>query len=145
MEETVRKLLELLLGAVPTFLIVLALYVFLRVVFFGPLEKVLEERHAATEGMRQAAAQSMATAEAKTGEHAAALEQARIKIYSAQERERQQALEERAGLLARARAQAGERIRAARQEIQAAIDAGRERLRSESRSLADSIARVILK
>ena len=44
--EIANKLLELVLGAVPTFLILLGLYAFLRVVFFGPLEKLLEERHA---------------------------------------------------------------------------------------------------
>ena len=145
MEETVRKLLELLRGAVPTFLIVLALYAFLRLVFFRPLEKVLEERHAATDGAQQAAERNMAAAEAKTAEYAAALEQARSEIYRAQEGERQQTLEERAALVERARAQAAERIRAAREEIRTDVAAARERLRQEGRALAESIALAILR
>lgn len=145
MQEIAHKLLELVLGAVPTFLILLGLYAFLRVVFFGPLEEVLEKRHAATEGAREAAGRSMTAAEAKAAEYAAALDQARAEIYRAREAERQKTLEVRAALVEKTRGQAAEKIRGAREGIDADVAAARTKLREDSRSLAESIARRILR
>ena len=134
-----------MLGALPTFLIVLGLYAFLRVVFFGPLEKVLKERHAATEGARESAGRSMAAAEAKAAEYAAALDQARTDIYRAREAERQKAREAHAALAAKTRAQAAERIRGAQEGIDSDVSAARASLREDSRNLAESIAKRILR
>ena len=50
MEKLLPQLGEMLLGALPTVLIVFALYFFLRWSFFTPLERVLAERERLTAG-----------------------------------------------------------------------------------------------
>ncbi len=145
MQELANKLGELLLGAVPTFLIVLGLYVFLRVMFFGPIEKILKERHAATGGAQQAAAGSIATADAKAAEYSAALDQARGEIYRAREAERQKAIQARAALVEKTRASATERIGAARKSLDSELETARTGLRAQREQLAESIIRTVLK
>ena len=66
MEETLRALGEILLKAVPTFVLVFLLYLYLSRMFFRPLEAVLQKRYAATEGARKLADESLAKAAAKT-------------------------------------------------------------------------------
>lgn len=145
MEKIVHQLVELLLGAVPTFLIVLVLFVFLRIVFFGPLKKVLAERHSRTGGAKEAAAKSMAAAEGKASEYSTALEQARAEVYRQREADRQRALGARADLVAKTRASAEQKIAQARQEVEAETAAARESLKQESQRLAESITRMILR
>ena len=145
MQEIANKLAELLLGAVPTFFIVLGLYGFLRVIFFGPMEKILKERHAATAGAQQAAAGSIATAEAKAAEYASALDQARAEIFRSREAERQKTLQARAALVEKTKAAAAERIRTARAEMDADLEAARTGLRAQTQELAESIIRTVLR
>jgi len=57
---------QLLLRAVPTFLLVFALDFYLKYMFFKPLEKVLQQRYDATEGARKLAAEALELAAAKT-------------------------------------------------------------------------------
>src|SRR5258708_4864320 len=99
MDKILGQLTDLVLGAVPTMVILVFLYVFLRGVFFGPLEKILKQRHDATEGGQQQAQRSIAAADAKAGEYAAAFEQARAEIHRARETARQEALKARATLV----------------------------------------------
>lgn len=145
MEKIVHQLVELLLGAVPTFLIVLVLFVFLRIVFFGPLKKVLAERHARTGGAKDAAAASMAAAETKASEYSKALEQARAEVYRQRESDRQKALAARADLVAKTRATAEQKVAQARKEVEAETTTARDSLKQESQRLAESITRMILK
>ena len=72
MEETLRALGEILLKAVPTFVLVFLLYLYLSRMFFRPLEEVLKKRYEATEGARKLADESLAKAAAKTAEYEAA-------------------------------------------------------------------------
>ncbi len=71
MEKILHDLGELLLKAVPTFLLVGLLYVYLRWMFFGPLERVLETRRQATEGARKLAEETFAKAAEKTAQYEA--------------------------------------------------------------------------
>ncbi len=145
MERVAQDLGRLLLGAVPTFVLVLLLYIFLKKVFFSPLEKILRRRHEVTEGALQAARETTAVADRKTAEYQQALKEARADLYRAQERERQQVLEETAEQVRRARAQAEERVRAAREELRAEVEAAKALLARESGTLAESITQAVLK
>jgi F-type H+-transporting ATPase subunit b len=145
MDKMLHQLGDLALGAVPTMVILVFLYVFLKAVFFNPLLKILKDRHAATEGSQKQAASSIAAAEAKAAEYAAKLEQARIEINRSREAARQQTLAARATLVEQTRAAARARIDAGKQTIQADVAAAREGLGASSRELADSITRMILR
>src|SRR5436190_22163450 len=109
MDKILGQLTDLVLGAVPTMVILVFLYVFLRGIFFGPLNKILKERHNATEGSQHQAQKSIAAAEAKAGEYAAAFDQARAEVHRAREVARQEALKARAALVERNRATAAQR------------------------------------
>ncbi|MDE3138139.1 MAG: hypothetical protein KGL59_16265, partial [Acidobacteriota bacterium] len=54
--EVLRQILNLIIVALPTTIIVFLFYLFARVVFFKPMLRVLEERSARTEGARADAA-----------------------------------------------------------------------------------------
>src|SRR5690348_10440863 len=84
MDEILHQLAELLLKAIPTFVLVVLLHFYLKFVFFKPLAKVLQQRYEATEGARKAAEQSMERAAAKTKEYEAAMRAARSEIYHSQ-------------------------------------------------------------
>ena len=144
MEKTFNQLIDLVLGAVPTMVILVILYVFLRIVFFGPLQKLLKERHDATEGRQKEAAKSIAAAESKAGEYTAAFEQARAATLRAREAARQEALQARAVLVATSRAAAAERIQAALIGIESDVNVAREQLGRDSEQLAESITEAIL-
>jgi F-type H+-transporting ATPase subunit b len=145
MDKIFNQLTDLVLGAVPTMVILVFLYVFLRIVFFGPLQKLLQERHDATEGRQKEAAKSIAAAESKAAEYAAAFEQARAATVKAREAAREAALHARAELVAKTRATAGERIQGARAAIDSDVTAAREQLGRDSAQLADSITEAILR
>src|ERR1043166_1878851 len=59
MDATLHQLGDILLRAVPTFLLVIFLNFYLKAVFFKPLEKVLQQRYAMTEGARQMAKKNL--------------------------------------------------------------------------------------
>src|SRR6185295_5051195 len=85
MDAILQQLGELLLKAIPTFLLVVFLNYYLKAVFFRPLEKVLQRRYEATEGARKLAAESLERAAAKTAEYEAAIRGARTDLYKTQE------------------------------------------------------------
>src|SRR5438552_9268525 len=103
MDAMLHALGGILLRAVPTFLLLIALTYYLKSVFFKPLEKVLHQRYEATEGARKIAEQSLERARAKTAEYEAALGEARNAIYQAQEKARKEMQEREAAAIAQAR------------------------------------------
>src|SRR5215471_2041418 len=104
MEQTVRQLGELLLGAVPTVILLAILSALYRVLVHKPLMAVLAERRKRTEGAVEKARADIAAAEARTLDYEQRLREARMKIFKGQESRRQQALQSRSEAAARARA-----------------------------------------
>ena len=66
MDAMLHALGGILLRAVPTFLLVILLHFYLKIVFFKPLEKVLNQRDQSTAGARKLAEGSLQQAAAKT-------------------------------------------------------------------------------
>src|SRR5215831_17329925 len=106
MDAMLHALGGILLRALPTFLLVVALNFYLKFVFFKPLEKVLHRRYEATEGARKLAEQALEHAAAKTAEYESALRAARAEIYSAQEKVYQELQARESAAIAAAREQA---------------------------------------
>src|SRR5664280_559503 len=118
MDQTLKQVGELLLGAIPTIVILLSLYAIYSVLLHKPLKRVLEERRERTEGAVLKARADIAAAEAKTQEYEQRLRDARLAIFKTQEARRQAAQKARASAVAQARERALEQIREARAAIE---------------------------
>jgi len=144
MDETLKQLGGLLLGAIPTVIFLLVLWGFYTVLVHRPLEKVLAERRSKTEGAVEKARADVAVAEARTAEYEQRLREARIAVFKAQEARRQQQARARAATVAEARGKAEAQIEQARAAIEADKQAAQEALQGESVSLAAEIIRTVL-
>src|SRR5512142_3091240 len=99
MEETLRQLGGLLLGAIPTIVLFVLLFASYRVLVHKPLARILEERRSRTEGALEQARADIARTEARTAEYEQSLREARLKVFKAQEVRRQQAMQARANAI----------------------------------------------
>ena len=104
--EIVHQLGKLFLGALPTSIVVLLFYFFMRWAFFTPIQKAMAERAARIEGARVEAAAVEAAAKQELDSYNEALRKARAEIYAEQEAARQVALDGRAKLLKAMRSRA---------------------------------------
>ncbi|HUA00125.1 MAG TPA: ATP synthase F0 subunit B [Candidatus Aquilonibacter sp.] len=142
--DILHQLGELFLEAVPTVVIVLLFYVFMRWAFFGPIQKAMAERDARIEGARKEAASVEAAAKQELDTYNEALRKARAQIYSEQEASRQAALDERAKLLKVMRSRSQEDVATAKKKIAAEFEGARTEIERQAPALADQIARAIL-
>ncbi|MGC9971829.1 MAG: ATP synthase F0 subunit B [Bryobacteraceae bacterium] len=145
MEDTLRALGGLLLQAIPTFLIVMLLYFYLKRMYFRPMERVLAARYEATEGARKLAEESLEKASRKAAEYDAALRAARAEIFREQEAFRQTLRQEQAQAVEEARQRATAAVKDASLQFDAELAAARESLRQEAGALADQIVESILR
>jgi F-type H+-transporting ATPase subunit b len=145
MDQILRQLGELLLKAIPTFLLVVFLSFYLKRVFFKPLEKVLAERYAATEGARKLAEQSLERASAKAAEYEAAMREARADVYRQQEQIHRNLQEQAAAQIDEARKKSAAAVEKAKQQIAEEAAAARLSLKGESEQLAAQIADAVLR
>jgi F-type H+-transporting ATPase subunit b len=144
MEATLAALGGLLIRALPTFLIILALHLYLKHIFFKPMKRVLDERYAATEGAREKAQQSLERASAKAREYEDAIRAARAEIYQAQEQAHRRLEEQRSLELQAARARADAAVRKARAGLAEEVESARRTLDQETAVLADRIVETVL-
>ena len=144
MDETLRQLGGLLLGAVPTIIFMLALYGIYTVLVHKPLVNVLAERRSKTEGAVEKARAAIAYAEARTSDYEQRLREARLAIFRKQEERRQKALQARAATVAEARSEAYAQIESARSSIAEEKEVAQAGLQVEAQKLASEIIKVVL-
>jgi F-type H+-transporting ATPase subunit b len=144
MDQTLHQLGELLLGAVPTVILLALLYVFYTVIVHKPLERVLAERRSKTEGAVEKSKADIAAAEARTSEYEQRLREARAAVFKAQEARRQAALQARTNAVNEARNRAQEQVAAAKKGIEADRAVAEAGLQGEVSSLAQEIVRRVL-
>ena len=145
MEETLRQLGGLLLGSIPTIVLLLVLFVSYRALVHVPLTKILAERRSRTEGALQKARADMAAAEARMAEYEQRLREARASVFKAQEARRQQALQARAAALAQARGATDEKVKQAKAALAEEIAQSKATLQAEAERLASDIIGGILR
>jgi F-type H+-transporting ATPase subunit b len=145
MDETLRQLGGLLLGSVPTVIMLVLLYAIYTVVVHKPLAKVLAERRAKTEGAIEKARADVASAEARTSEYEQRLREARMAVFRLQDTRRQAALQARAAAVATARTRAQEQVKQAREAIEQSEAAAQDSLQAESARLATEIIGRVLR
>jgi len=144
MEFVLASLSELLLRAVPTFLIVLFLHFYLKAMFYKPLDKALKERKAATAGVKKLADESLWKAEQKALEYEAAIRAARSQLYKEQEESRNNLRQGQAAAIAQLREKSEAMVAEAKQRLEAEKNAAKASLQSESESLANDIVTAAL-
>jgi F-type H+-transporting ATPase subunit b len=144
MDDTLRQLGELLLGAVPTVILLALLYAFYTAIVHKPLRRVLEERRSKTEGAVEKSRADIAAAEARTAEYEQKLREARAAVFRAQEARRQAALQARTNAVNAARTKAQEQVQAAKNDIESDRAAAQDGLQAEVAALAQEIMRRVL-
>ena len=145
MDQTLRQVGELLLGAIPTVIILLLLYAAYAFLVGHPLRRILAQRRGLTEGAILKARADVAAAEARTAEYEAKLREAKSAIFKAAEARRHAAQQARDAVIAQAREAAHQQIRAAQVALEQEMAAARTTLQSESERLASQIIQAVLK
>lgn len=144
MDQTLNQLGELLLGAVPTVILLGILYALYTIIVHKPLRRVLEERHNKTEGAIEKSKADIAAADARTSEYEQRLREARAAIFRAQEARRQAALQARNSAVSQARSRAQEQVQAAKASIESDRAAAEKGLQAHVEALAREIVRRVL-
>jgi len=144
MDQTLHQLGELLLGAVPTVILLALLYVLYTLIVHKPLRRVLEERRSKTEGAVEKSRADIARAEARTAEYEQKLREARAAIFRSQEARRQAAAQARAKAVAEAHGRAQAQVQAAKKDIENDRIAAQGGLQAEVTALAQEIVRRVL-
>ena len=144
MDQTLHQLGELLLGAVPTVILLALLYALYTSIVHKPLQRVLEERRSRTEGAVEKSRADVAAAEARTAEYEQKLREARAAVFRTQEAKRQAAIQARANAIAEARNRAQAQVQAAKTEIDKDRNAAQAGLQGEAAALAQEIVRRVL-
>ena len=144
MDQTLRQLGELLLGAVPTVILLGLLYVLYTTIVHKPLRRVLEERRSRTEGAVEKSRADIAAADARTSEYEQKLREARAAVFRAQEARRKTALDARTAAMNETRSKAQAQVQAAKADIEKDSQAAQDGLQAEAQTLAAEIMRRVL-
>ena len=144
MEDIVQQVGALLLGAVPTILLFVVLVAAYQLLVQSPLNRVLAERRARTEGAVENAHKAIADAEAKATEYADKLRLARAEIFKMREQRAKQRNAERESALDETRKAAGVKVAQARTEIDSETDRARQAIQGSAGELANQVVRAVL-
>jgi F-type H+-transporting ATPase subunit b len=145
MHEMLKQLGELLLGSVPTALLLIFLWTVYTALVHKPLVKVLAERRAKTDGAIEKARADVAAAEARTAEYEQRLREARAELFKSQDARRKIAVDARAASLAAARTKAQQQIEVAKAALEQEKAAAQGGLQAEAARLASEIIGRVLR
>jgi len=136
---------QILLGSIPTFVLVWILYIYISRAFYGPLQQTLRKRQEETEGLRKTAASAVTAAEQKMAQYQEALRKARAQMYEVQEDERQRALDRRAEIVHQAHERAQQLVAEAKQALRGDAEAAKNSIAADAEQIANSITNAILR
>ena len=145
MEHTLRQLGELLLGSVPTIILLAILYILYTFLVYRPLAAVLAERRNRTQGAMEKARADIAAAEARTADYEQRLREARQSVFKNLENRRQKATQLRSEAVNQARNRAQEQVKHARALLEQDKQEAMIKLQSEAGRLASEIVRMVLR
>lgn len=109
-----------------------------------PLLRVMHQRASAVKSARELAESAAAQARRSSADFDTRMRAARAEIYGEMDEKRRRALERRAELLARTRAEAEAAIRSATERLKAEASAARARLEQDASAIAGDIVERIL-
>lgn len=139
MDQLFAQLGTLFVGALPSAILLILLFLYLRAVLFKPLDQILAERHAKMGGREVRAAETLRTAEQKLLQYNAALQAARSEIYASQEQLRRNLEAERDAAISAAAEQAKAQLNVVRQQLDNEVAAARTAVAQEAAQLASQI------
>jgi F-type H+-transporting ATPase subunit b len=139
-----HQLGDLFLRSVPTVVLFLLLLMAYRLLVHAPLLKVLSERRERTTGAMAKAEAAIRAADARSQEYEAKLRAARAEIFHAREQRIQMLQRERERALEESRHVGQEKIRTARQRLEAEAGEARKALEAKADTLAADILRAII-
>jgi F-type H+-transporting ATPase subunit b len=144
MEEILQQVGDLMLGALPTSALFIALVLAYQFLVQGPLTRTLQERRARTEGAIEDAHRAIAQAEARAAEYANKLRKARAEIFGIREQRIKQWNAERDAALDAARKAAGIKVSQAKADLETEAGKAREAILASSGDLAGRVVRAVL-
>ena len=144
MDQILNQLGGLVLGSVPTMVLFVLLVVAYGVLVRRPLDGVLAERRARTTGSVEQAGVAISVAEAKTAEYEDRMRKAKVEIFAAREQRLKQWNAERDQALAQARGATGDKVKAAKAEIEQSVAVARQQIEGMSAELSDQIMRAVM-
>ena len=144
MDDIVQQVGALLLGAIPTIVLFVVLVAAYQLLVQGPLNRVLAERRARTEGAVENAHKAIADAEAKAAEYTDKLRLARAEIFKMREQRARQRNAEREAALDETRKAAGSKVAQARTEIETETERARQGIQGSAGELANQVVRAVL-
>ena len=144
MDETLNQVAVLVRNAVPTIVLLLALFAAYNLLVHRRLTEILAERHRRTQGAIEKAQADVAAAEARTAEYEQRIRDAKVALYRQQEARRKQLQDSRAAVMAEARAAADARVRQAREQLAMEASAAKAGLQGEAEALAQQVVRAVL-
>lgn len=144
MDQTLQQLGELLLGSVPTVIMLALLYALYTTIVHKPLQRVLAERRSKTEGAVEKSRADIAAADARTAEYEQKLREARAAVFKAQDARRQVILQARTTAVNEARTKAQAQVQAAKKDIEGDRAAAEKGLQADAVALAQEIVRRVL-
>jgi F-type H+-transporting ATPase subunit b len=144
MDELLRQLEDLMIGAVPTVIFFIVLVLSYRFILYGPLMKVREERRNRTVGAVEKSRQAIAAADVRSQEYEAKLRAARAEILRHREQRVQQRNAEKDSALAAARLAAQQRVREAQGALEAQTADARKQIEVSAGQLAAQVLAAVL-
>jgi F-type H+-transporting ATPase subunit b len=144
MEQTLGQLRDLLLGSIPTVVLLLMLYGLYHGIVHKPLEAILAERRKRTLGAVEQARTDIAIASTRANEYEMRLREARLAVFKTLGARRKQAIEARAAAVAQARERAQQQIAQAKVQVEQESADARATLQDVSDRIATQIIGTIL-
>ena len=139
------ELVQVDLSVVIILLLVWALYFILKLSFFEPINKILEDRDLAINGAQRESLQKGQEFEEKSKLYQEKLNAVRLEVYNQQEILRTQVLNERSQIILKAREGSEDIIQSTKKELQGQVVSVKEDLESELTPIADGIVKAILR
>ena len=140
MDELLRQLESLAIGAIPTLILFILLVLAYRFILYRPLIKTRSVRRERTIGAMEKSRMAIAAADARTQEYEAKLRTARAEIFRQREQRIQQTNAEKESALAAARLMAQQRVH----EAQAALEAQTREAKKQIEGAAGTLAAQVL-
>jgi F-type H+-transporting ATPase subunit b len=144
MDELLRQLGDLALGAIPTMILFILLVLAYRFILFGRLVKTREERRERTAGAFEKSRQAVAQADVRTQEYEARLRAARAEIFRGREQRLQRLNADKESALSAARLAAQQQVESAQTALNAQAADARRQIEVSANQLAAQVLAAVL-
>lgn len=144
MDELLRQLESLAIGAIPTLVLFILLVLAYRFILYRPLVRTRAVRRERTIGAMEKSRLAIAAADARTQEYEARLRTARAEIFRQREQRIQQTNAEKESALGAARLTAQQRVHEAQAALELQLRDAKKQIEGAAGTLAAQILTAIL-